>query len=211
MRLGLATLLRLVPPVIAALVASPLLGTAAESPGPQGPRLSEERDASRPAGRPVREPAFELVGVVKLDGSPSFALLQEPELTMGSPVLIQQGQSIGDYRLVAVEDDWVRLDSATGSVTVMLGGSSGRADTVTPVLPKLEPAARQAPSQPDEALPPPRTEEPQDARAAGPVPTAEESVRAALKGTRGEKVLNTLKNALGLGATQDPLRERASE
>lgn len=210
MRLGLATLLRLVPPVIAALVASPLLGTAAESPGPQGPRLSEERDASRPARRPVREPAFELVGVVKLDGSPSFALLQEPELTMGSPVLIQQGQSIGDYRLVAVEDDWVRLESATGSVTVMLGGSSGRADTVTPVLPKVEPAARQAPSQP-EALPPPRAEEPQDGRAAGPVPTAEESVRAALKGTRGEKVLNTMKNALGLGANQDLVPERPSE
>jgi hypothetical protein len=73
MRLGLAKRPRWILPVVAVLVASPLLGAAAQP------------------GAPVREPAFELVGVVKQEGDASFALLQEPELTMGKFVLLRRG------------------------------------------------------------------------------------------------------------------------
>jgi hypothetical protein len=208
MRLRLAKRSRWIPPVVAALVASPLLCAAGEleSSVPQDLRLSEERDASRSgvpqaAPTPAREPVFELVGVVNLEGDASFALLQEPELTMGRPLLIRQGQSIGVYRLVAVEDDRVRLESPTGMVTVLLGGSSSSPDTVVLVPPKPEPEARQAPRPSSEPSPKPAVEA-QDTGAARPMPTAEESVQAALNGTRGEKVLKMLKNALGLGVKQ---------
>lgn len=209
MRLGPAKRPRWILPVVAVLVASPLLGAAdeAETPEGQDPRLSEKRETSRPgvatqaAPRPVREPAFELVGVVKLEGDASSALLQEPELTMGRPVLIRKGQSIGAYRLVAVEDDRVRLESATGVVTVRLGGSRGSsgAEALVP-SPKPEPEARQALSVPADPPPNPAAAEPQGDVSPGSAATAEESVEAALKGTRGEKVLNMLKNAFGLGA-----------
>jgi len=199
------------------LVASPILGAAAEpeTPEAQGSRLSEKPKASSPevatqAGpRLVREPAFELAGVVKLESGASFAVLQEPELTMGRPVLLRQGQSIGAYQLVAIEADRVRLESATGVVTVLLGGSRGSsgAEALVPP-PKPEPEARQARSVPAEPPPNLASAEPQGA---GPesTMTAEESVAAALKGTRGERIINILKNAFGdilsnsgLGANQ---------
>lgn len=211
MRLGLAKRPRWILPVVAVLAASPLLAAAAEpeTPDVQDRRLTEESEASRPgvaiqtAPQPGREPAFELAGVVKQEGDASFALLQEPELTMGRPILIRQGQSIGGYRLVAVEEDRVRLESSTGAVTVLLGGSRGSPGAVALVPPpKPEPEASQAPSVAAEPPPNPAVAEPPVAVSAQSAATAEESVEAALKGTRGEKVMNMLKNAFGLGAKQ---------
>lgn len=205
MRLELAKRSRWILPVVAVLVASPLLGAAAEpgTPEAQDPPARDQPKESRPgvaaqaAPGPVREPAFELVGVVKQEGDASFALLQEPELTMGKPVLIRTGQSIGAYRLVAIEDGRVRLESATGVVTVLLGGSRGSAGAEA-LVPPAEPEARQARSVP--------TEPPSDPAAAGPqgavAATAAESVEAALRGTPGEKVMNLFKNMFGHGAKQ---------
>jgi hypothetical protein len=181
MRLGLAKRPRWILPVVAVLVASPLLGAAAQP------------------GAPVREPAFELVGVVEQEGDASFALLQEPELTMGKPVLIRKGQSIGAYRLVAIEDGRVRLESATGVVTVLLGGSGGSSGAGA-LIPPPEPEARQARSVPTEPQSDPAAAEAQGA--VSPAATAEESVEAALKGTPGEKVMNIFKKAFGLGGGQ---------
>jgi hypothetical protein len=53
---------------------------------------------------------------------------------------------------------------------------------------------------PADPPPNPAAAEPQGDVSPGSAATAEESVEAALKGTRGEKVLNMLKNAFGLGA-----------
>ena len=167
-------------PVVAVLLASPLLGVASE---------------------PVREPAFELAGLAKLEGDASFALLQEPELTNGVPVLVRQGQFIGPYRLVAVEDDRVLLESANEVITVFLGGSKDSSGAVAVVPPpKPQPEARPAPTVPAEPPPNPVAAVPQDAPSPEPTITAEESVEAALKGTPGGKLLDILKNAFGLGA-----------
>ena len=166
--------------VLAVLLASPLLGAASE---------------------PVREPAFELAGLAKLEGDASFALLQEPELTNGVPVLVRQGQFIGSYRLVAVEDDRVLLESANGVITVLLGGSKASSGATAVVAPRPMPApeARPAPSVTAEAPPNPVAAVPQDAPSPESTMTAEESVDAALKGTPGGKVLDMLKKAFGLG------------
>ncbi len=188
-------------PVVAVLLAS-----LPQSLGAQDPRLSEEWKASRPEvppqapPAPVRKPAFELAGLAKLEGDASFALLQEPELTNGAPVFVRQGQSIGPYRLVAVEEDRVLLESATGVITVHLAGSKDTGPVAVVPPPKPAPQVPQAPSVSAEP-----TTNPVAAVSDGPVSpeptmTAEESVAAALKGTRGEKVLDMLKNALGLGA-----------
>ena len=207
MRLWPAKRSRWILPVVAVLVASPILGAAAEpeTPEAQGSRLSEKPKASSPevatqAGpRLVREPAFELAGVVKLESGASFAVLQEPELTMGRPVLLRQGQSIGAYQLVAIEADRVRLESATGVLTGLLGGSRGSAGAEALVPPpKPEPEARQARSAPAEPPPNPAAAEPQVAVSPESAMTAEESVEAALKGTRGGRILNILKKAFGV-------------
>ena len=209
MRLGPAKRPRWILPVVAVLLASPLLDAAAEPETleAQGPRLSETREApgsgvvNQTAPQPAREPAFELVGVVKREGDASFALLQEPELMPGKPVLIRQGQSIGAYRLVAVERDRVRLDSAAGVITVLLGGSRGSSGAVA-LVPPPAPVAGQAPNVLAELPPHPSAPEPQGGVSPESRATAEDSVAAALKGTQGEKVLNMFKNAFGLGAKQ---------
>jgi hypothetical protein len=208
MRFGLANRPRWIPPVVAVLVASPLLAAAAEpeTPDVRDPRFTEEPQASRPgvpiqaAPQPVREPAFELAGIVKLEGDASLALLQEPELTMGRPLLVRQGQSIGAYRLVAVEADRVRLESATGVVTVLFGGSMGGPDAVA-LVPPPKPEAEARPA-PEAAADPPPNPAAAELHAPESASTAEESVEAAMKGTRGGKVLDMLKNAFGLGAKQ---------
>lgn len=132
----------------------------------------------------AKSPAFELVGVVKRDGGSSLALLQEPELTKGAPVLVRQGQSIGDYRLVEIEEDRVVLESAAGKLTVHMGGTKGPV-TASPA-PKPAPAKEPATA---EAGPPP-----------SPTMTAEESIEAEMKGTPGGKVMDIFKKAFGIGA-----------
>jgi hypothetical protein len=115
------------------------------------------------AAQSARKPLFELDGLVKRDGDDSYALLKEPEITAGASVLVRQGESVGRYRLVAVEEDRVLLQSPDQEVIVVkLGGAPG-----SPAAPSM---------------------------------TAEQSVDAALKGTRGGKALDMIKKALGLGA-----------
>ena len=152
---------------------------------------------------PVRKPQFELVGVVKREGDASLALLKEPQLTAGAEVLLRVGQSIGDYRLIAVEEDRVSLESPTGVITVTLAGTKdSSSSTAAAPLPKPQPEARPAPSAPAEPAPNPVAAAPQDAVRPEPTMSAEESVDAALKGTPGGKLLEVLKNAFGLGAAQ---------
>jgi hypothetical protein len=176
MRIELVKPPRWILPLVAVLLVTSAVGAAAEQEPSKDARPAEEREVPRsrespqPTPGPARQPAFELVGVTKLDGERSAALLREPVLTEGAPVFVRQGQSIGPYRLVAVEDDRVRLESANGAITVRLGGSKDT-DSVP---------------EPPDSVPEPSM-------------TAEESVAKTLKGTRGEKVLNTFKKALGLG------------
>jgi hypothetical protein len=156
--------------------------------------------ASGATAQPVRKPQFELEGLVKLDGDDSYALLKEPEITGGVSVLVRQGESIGSYRLVAVEDDRVLLESPDREImTVMLGGAPGSPGAVVSEPPLA--------SQPEASLAPPAAPAPPstpvpvadtDAAPLGPGMTAEQSVDAALKGTQGGKVLDMIKKALGL-------------
>ena len=149
---------------------------------------------------PVREPAFELAGVAKGDGDESFAVLKEPELTKGASVVVRRGQVIGDYQLVAVEDDRVVLQSEHRVITVHLGGAKSSPGTETPSAPaKPAPDASsvQGPAAPTSVPPALR-----NALNPNSTTTAEESVEAALKRAEGEKALNMLKNAFGSGTAK---------
>ncbi len=165
-------------PMVFVLLATPAPGTAAE---------------------PARTPQFERAGVVKSDGA-SFALLKEPQLTGGQPVLLRQGQSIGEYRLLAVEEDRVLLESSTGVITVPPAGSKSGPDAVA-VVPARKPnaEARPAPSGGAEAPANTAADALQKAVSGESTMTAEESANAALKGTPGGKVLDILRDAFGLG------------
>ena len=178
MKLELAKRPRFLLPIIAVLLASALVG-AASGEEARRPRVGEDRNT---APAPAEGPAFELAGLAKLDGDASFALLQEPELTMGAPVLVRLGQSIGPYRLVAVEEDRVMLEGSTGLVTVLLGskGNAGPPAGAPPT--RSEPhAVVGAPSSPASAV------------------TGEEPVGGPVKGSEAERLLNTLKKAFGGG------------
>jgi hypothetical protein len=174
MRLETAKRPRWILPIVAVLLASPLVGAASE----------------------LRQPAFELAGLAKLEGDRSFALLKEPELTGGAPVLVRQGQSIGPYRLIAVEDDRVLLESPTGRVTVHLGSKGGSGAAAG--SPPSKPAVGQAPSAPAAPTSDPFRALFEGRRSPDATVTAEESA-AALTGTQDGTALDVLKNALAPG------------
>jgi hypothetical protein len=96
-------------------------------------------------------PRFVLSGIVVVDGG-GRAWLQEPQLTQNQTVSLRVGESIGPYRLTKVLDDRVELAGPTGTVSVLLAGSTG------PATAAAAPAARPTPppSDPDSVIPPER-------------------------------------------------------
>ena len=78
------------------------------------------KPVAQPVPPPPPPPKFELAGIVKVEGETSMALLQEPQLTQGKPVVLNLGDSLGGYKLVGIEDDRVRLESEIHKVTVLL-------------------------------------------------------------------------------------------
>lgn len=94
------------------------------------------------------EPAFVLSGVV-IDGrGASRALLEEPQLTGGHPIMLRVGDMIGSYRVASIAEDHTVLQGPGGSVIrVPLGGIPG-APTITnaPVGPAAASTVASAPA-----------------------------------------------------------------
>ena len=94
-----------------------------------GPRAAPE-PASRPAApvapslppvvdQPVAAPAVRLVGLVRRAGVIKAALQVH-----GETMVVGAGDAAGDYRVVAVDEDGVRLRAADGTtITLPAGGS----------------------------------------------------------------------------------------
>jgi hypothetical protein len=79
-------------------------------------------------------PQFLLAGVILVEGKVEKALLAEPTLTGGQPILVAKGERLGPYRLVKVLEDHVVLARAGQELTVRLGAPEGG-------LARREPAA----------------------------------------------------------------------
>jgi hypothetical protein len=94
-----------------------------------GPRPTPE-PTSRPAamapslppvggGQPVAAPAVRLVGLVRRAGVIKAALQVH-----GETMVVGAGEAAGDYRVVAIDEDGVRLRAADGTlITLPAGGS----------------------------------------------------------------------------------------
>ena len=95
-----------------------------------GPRPTSE-PTSRPAaaaapsrppvdgGQPVAAPAVRLVGLVRRAGVIKAALQVH-----GETMVVGAGEAAGDYRVVAIDEDGVRLRAADGTmITLPAGGS----------------------------------------------------------------------------------------
>lgn len=89
-------------------------------------------------------PQFSLTGVVILERGLEMAMLVEPTLTQGNPLMVKKGDSIGPYRLVSVQPDRVVLQSGAQEITVALGGTPVQAKPVSTgaVVPPPAPVAR---------------------------------------------------------------------
>ncbi len=72
------------------------------------------------------EPTFVLSGVV-IDGrGAARALVEEPQLTGGRPVMLRVGDMIGPYRVASIAEDHTVLQGPGGRVIrIMLGGTPG--------------------------------------------------------------------------------------
>jgi len=93
-----------------------------------GPRAAAE-PASRPVAPvesrppivdpPVAAPAVRLVGLVRRAGALKAALQVH-----GETIVVGAGEAAGDYRVVAIDEDGVRLRAADGTmITLPAGGS----------------------------------------------------------------------------------------
>jgi hypothetical protein len=86
------------------------------------------------------DPNFVLTGVVFVEGgNGGRAWLQEPTLTQNQVVPLRPGESIGPYRLTAIQEDRVELQGPAGKVVVFLAGAGAPA---TPVADTAAPTRR---------------------------------------------------------------------
>ena len=77
------------------------------------------------------DPNFILSGVVFVEGgNGGRAWLQEPTLTQNEVVPLRPGESIGPYRLTAIQEDRVELQGPAGKVVVFLAGAGAPAAPV---------------------------------------------------------------------------------
>ena len=206
---------------------SPAIGGAA-SPSDGGASIIVERNLFNPnrsvppppkpqAPKPVAQPLpppprFELSGVVKVEGESSLALLQEPRLTNGNPTVLNLGDSLGGYKLVAIEHDRVRLESETGTVTVLLYdptktrkpgvAASLRARELPTPQPGVPPTAARVQAPAVQA--PPAPEQPAASAEAAPAEQNTEPNEAAKEGSPILKVLEKGFGAL-LGQERLPI------
>ena len=73
----------------------------------------------------VAETRFTLTGVVFVAGGAGRAWLQEARLTHDQVVSVRVGDGIGPYRLAKILEDRVELEGPTGTLVVLLLGTSG--------------------------------------------------------------------------------------
>lgn len=72
-----------------------------------------------PVIAPPEEPAVRLVGLVRKAGVMKAVLK-----VRGETVVVAAGEAVGDYRVLAVDDDGVRLQAKDGTVVTLPAGGS---------------------------------------------------------------------------------------
>ena len=179
---------------------------------PPPPKPAPPKAVARPAPPPPPPPKFEVAGIVK-DGRSAMALLQEPQLTQGKPRIVSLGESLGGYTLVGIEDDRVRLESESGTMTVLLHAPKS-ARSVATVVPPARPAGAPSRALPTDRLRPSRPER-SESEQADPDQEPPQPVQAQSQGEEKSPEARALENAFkafGLGSeggTRRPPRNRA--
>jgi Tfp pilus assembly protein PilP len=72
-----------------------------------------------PAIAPPEEPAVRLVGLVRKAGVVKAVLK-----VRGETVVVAAGEAAGDYRVLAIDDDGVRLQAKDGTTVMLPAGGS---------------------------------------------------------------------------------------
>ena len=90
---------------------------AAAAPRPAGTVVVPEAPVI--AEPPAAAPAVRFVGLVRRGGALKAALQVH-----GEPVVLGKGESAGGYRVVAIDEDGVRLEAADGTILTLSAGGS---------------------------------------------------------------------------------------